>query len=195
MNPQGLDELYPFTTPEGSDPWAGLFVHAAGLDMDTPVVEALTEHVRKLGFVHHGFMQEVLKVKLAVGLPMDDATHRSDPGEQITITVTESPRSYVWVRGDYPYGLELTETGLTGAVSEMGVWEFELVHGPALHFDPLGYGGAPLEPGRWVPIDEPVTMPFIDATAVPVEDMDDTQLALLQQRVTATLKLREKEGE
>ena len=195
MNSQGLDELYPFDTPDGKDPWAGLFVHAAGLDMDTPVVEALADHVRKLGFVHHGYMQEVTKVKLAVGLPVDDATHRADPGEKITITVTENPRSYVWVRGVAPHGLGLTEAGLSGAVAEMGVWEFEIVHGPALHFDPLGYGGAPLEPGQWVPIDEPVTMSFIDATAVPVEEMDDTQLALLQQRVAATMKLREKEGE
>lgn len=148
-----MDRLFPYPIPTDADPWTGLLVHPGNrIRLDAEGIAALIQHLRQVGFVHHGPQENRHDITIAVGTTDPDATITVKPGESIHWPIPDAGRSYNWIDGDTPSTLRLHDGYLTGHVNLIGVWKFTIVVGPSIHYDSLGYSGSPLEPGEWIPI-------------------------------------------
>ncbi|RSZ61544.1 hypothetical protein EAH68_12850 [Corynebacterium hylobatis] len=174
-----FSRINPYPVPAGKHPWIPLLVRPSGIAFDEEVLEAIATHMEKVGFIHLGWMEIVHDVRVVVGLPpkgADDLT--AQPGEPFEWLIPDGWKSHCRHIGQLPPGIELVGDRLVGVCAMPGVWSFQIIVGPGVKFDGLGHGGAPLEPGEWISVDqEPAVISRevdgIDLTTKSRQELDD----------------------
>lgn len=171
--------LNPHPIPSGKHRFVQYLVRPAGLAFDEDVIDLLADHIDKVGFVHLGEDHTSHEVRFVIGLPADQDTDIvAAPGEHLVWVVPEGWRSHCRVVGSLPPGVGLVGDVVSGVCPTPGVWPVTVIVGPALKFDALGHGGAPHEPGAWVPVENELTPPAreaggVDLSVLSTEELDD----------------------
>lgn len=147
--------INPHPVPPGKHPFVPLLIRPGGIAFDAEVLETIATHLEKVGFIHLGWMEITHNIRIVSGIPPkhpDDLT--TQPGEHFEWTIPDGWKSHCRRAGQLPPGIELVGDRLVGVCAMPGVWSFQVIVGPAIKFDGLGNGGAPLEPGEWIPVDK-----------------------------------------
>lgn len=173
-----MPSINPNPVPDTMHPYVRFLVRAGGLALDGEVWDAIAHHLDKVGFVHLGDDQVRHEVTINIGLPGREALIVSEPGAQVDWAVPDGGLSHCRVEGQLPPGVELVGDRLVGSSAIPGYWTVSVIVGPAIKFDSLGNGGAPLEPGKWIPWGEPLEVvprgaAGVDLTGLCREDLDD----------------------
>lgn len=165
-----------YGAPPTAHRWAPLLVHAGGMTFDADAINVLCEHIEQVGFIHNGDAEIRRELLINIGMPDREAHILAQPGEPVGWEIPDGDKSYCWVSGDLPPGLAIEDGHIVGVCNVSGFWPVEIVVGPAIHYDALGSGGAPLEPGEWKPIDEPISTPVRAAAGIRLDELNPTEL-------------------
>lgn len=170
-----MSEIFPYDLPDSVHRWAGYFVHAAGLVLDVETINKIAAHVEQVGFVHRGEHRTAHVVTVRIGLP-GDATILVEPGEFVEWEIPGGQDSYCSTSDLLPTGFRIEDGVLSGSSNMPGVWTFTITVGPAIKFDGLGNGGSPLDPGEWIPFDQPRKVVPRHTAGIDLTGLDKAQL-------------------
>lgn len=162
-----MTEINPYGIPAGTHPFVKYLVRVAGIRLDGDVLQAIAEHLDQVGFIHLGEEQIRLEdITINVGLPDKEAHVVTEPGQHVEWTIPDGWRSHCRVAGSLPPGIDIVGDKITGTCAMPGIWTVTIIIGPAIKFDSLGNGGAPLEDGEWIDVDQPRQVPVRAASGV-----------------------------
>lgn len=173
-----MTEINPYPVPVGMHPFVKYLVRPGGMSLDGDFLNSLASHLDLVGFVHLGEMDLRRDLVINVGLPNREAHIVGEPGGMIDWEIPDGHLSHCRVEGQLPPGVELLGGRLVGVCSIPGIWQVTVIVGPAIKFDSLGNGGTPLDPGEWIPVDQPRVVPHREAAGLNLqglcrEDLDD----------------------
>lgn len=174
-----FSRINPYPVPAGKHPYLPLLVRPGGIAFDGEVLEAIATHMEKVGFIHLGWMEIIHDIRIVIGMPpKDPGDLAAQPGEPFEWTIPDGWKSHCRRAGQLPPGIELVGDRLVGVCAMPGIWTFQIIIGPGIKFDGLGHGGAPLEPGEWISVDqEPAVIAReidgIDLAAKTPQELDD----------------------
>lgn len=158
-------KLYPFDLPPGAHPMVWTLL---GFGLQPDQVNALARHLYDdLGVrLHEGRDEETFS--WAVGVDARDR-ERVEVGDEVDVIVSD--RGAVRISGGaLPPGVRLEKHSgkLVGTFTHPGLYSVTIQVGPAVKYDPLGSPGGPLDPGIWIPVDQPRQEPETNLQKIPL---------------------------